>query len=60
MTELSGRIALVTGASRGVGKAIAIALANAGNINAARYVSSTGRAGCPEPGRASYDTTNRP
>jgi 3-oxoacyl-[acyl-carrier protein] reductase len=30
MSELSGRIALVTGASRGIGKAIAVALAHAG------------------------------
>jgi 3-oxoacyl-[acyl-carrier protein] reductase len=37
MTTLSGRIALVTGASRGIGKAIAIALAEAGADIAVNY-----------------------
>jgi 3-oxoacyl-[acyl-carrier protein] reductase len=37
MVTLSGRIALVTGASRGIGKAIAVALANAGADIAVNY-----------------------
>jgi 3-oxoacyl-[acyl-carrier protein] reductase len=37
MRTLSGRIALVTGASRGIGKAIALALANAGTDVAVNY-----------------------
>jgi 3-oxoacyl-[acyl-carrier protein] reductase len=37
MATLSGRIALVTGASRGIGKSIAVALANAGADVAVNY-----------------------
>lgn len=40
MTELEGKIALVSGSSRGIGKAIAIALADAGCDIVVNYVSN--------------------
>ena len=39
MTDLTGRIALVTGSSRGIGQAIALALAKNGVDIAVNYIS---------------------
>ena len=47
--QLEGRTALVTGASRGIGRAIALALAEEGADVAVNYISSERLAGEVEP-----------
>ena len=49
--ELAGKVALVTGASRGIGKAIALALAKRGAAVLVNYNGSRERGGADRGGR---------
>ena len=53
MEELSGKVALVTGAAQGLGRAYALALAQAG----AKVVASSRSMGAPKPGEAPGEAT---